>query len=211
VVSRPPREDELVERARGGDARAFAALVHDHEEIAFRTAYLITRNAADAEDAAQQGLAKAWRALPRFRPGAPVRPWLLAIVANEARNRRRAEGRREGLALRAAHELPTGGAAPSPEGRLLEAEERAELLAALERLSDDDRLVLSCRYLLELGEAETAQVLGLRRGTVKSRTSRALERLRAELGRGHDRARAPAGRSARRDRVARDAELRARA
>ena len=71
----------------------------DHEEIAFRTAYLITRNAADAEDAAQVGLTKAWRALPRFRRGAPLRPWLLAIVANEARNRRRAEGRREGLAL----------------------------------------------------------------------------------------------------------------
>ena len=87
-----------------------------------------------------------------------------------------------GLALRAAHELPSGGAAPSPEGRLLEAEARAELLGALERLADDDRLVLSCRYLLELGEAETAEVLGLRRGTVKSRTSRALERLRTELG-----------------------------
>ena len=182
VVSRPPTEDELVERARGGDAGAFAALAREHEEIAFRTAYLITRNAADAEDAAQQGLTKAWRALPRFRSGSPVRPWLLAIVANEARNRRRAEGRREGLVLRAAHELPSGGAAPSPEGRLLEAEARAELLAALERLGDDDRLVLSCRYLLELGEAETAQVLGLRRGTVKSRTSRALERLRVELG-----------------------------
>ena len=89
MVSRPPTEDELVERARGGDAAAFAALVRDHEEIAFRTAYLITRNAADAEDAAQVGLTKAWRALPRFRRGAPLRPWLLAIVANEARNRRR--------------------------------------------------------------------------------------------------------------------------
>ena len=114
--------------------------------------------------------------------GAPVRPWLLAIVANEARNRRRAAGRREGLALRAAHELPSGGAAPSPEGRLLAAEERAELLAALERLREEDRDVLSCRYLLELSEEETAEVLSLRRGTVKSRTSRALERLRAELG-----------------------------
>jgi RNA polymerase sigma factor (sigma-70 family) len=182
VVSRPPTEDELVERARGGDATAFAALVRDHEEIAFRTAYLIARNAADAEDAAQVGLTKAWRALPRFRRGAPFRPWLLAIVANEARNRRRAAGRREGLALRAAHELPSGGAAPSPEGRAVAAEERAELVAALERLNEDDRAVLSCRYLLELGEEETAEVLSLRRGTVKSRTSRALGRLRTQLG-----------------------------
>jgi RNA polymerase sigma factor (sigma-70 family) len=182
VVSRPPSEEELVERARTGDAAAFAALVRDHEEIAFRTAYLIARNAADAEDAAQVGLTNAWRALPRFRRGAPFRPWLLAIVANEARNRRRAAGRREGLALRAAHELPSGGAAPSPEGRVLAAEQRAELLAAVERLNESDRLVLSCRYLLELGEEETAEVLSVRRGTVKSRTARALARLRAELG-----------------------------
>jgi RNA polymerase sigma factor (sigma-70 family) len=182
VVSRPPSEEELVERARTGDAAAFAALVRDHEEIAFRTAYLIARNAADAEDAAQVGLTNAWRALPRFRRGAPFRPWLLAIVANEARNRRRAAGRREGLALRAAHELPSGGAAPSPEGRVLAADQRAELLAALERLNESDRLVLSCRYLLELGEEETAEVLSVRRGTVKSRTARALARLRAELG-----------------------------
>jgi RNA polymerase sigma-70 factor (ECF subfamily) len=181
VVSRPRDEDELVERARRGDPAAFAALARDHQEIAFRTAYVITRNAADAEDAAQVGLTKAWRALPRFRRGAPLRPWLLAIVANEARNRRRAEGRRDGLALRAAHEAPSGGAAPSPEGTVLAREQRAELLAALETLREEDRLVLSCRYLLDLGEEETAEVLSLRRGTVKSRTSRALERLRAHL------------------------------
>ena len=182
MVSRPPTEEELVERARRGDGGAFGALVRDHQELAFRTAYLITRNAADAEDAAQAALLKAFRALPRFRRGAPLRPWLLAIVANEARHRRRSGGRREALALRAAHELPSGDAAPSPEGRLLAAEHRAELLAALESLGEDDRLVLSCRYLLELDEAETAEVLSLRRGTVKSRTSRALDRLRARLG-----------------------------
>jgi RNA polymerase sigma-70 factor (ECF subfamily) len=181
VVSRPPTEAELVERARDGDAAAFTLLVRDHKEIAFRTAYLITRNGADAEDAAQVGLTKAWRALPRFRRGSPLRPWLLAIVANEARNRRRAEGRREGLVFRAAHELPPGDAAPSPEGSVIIAEERAGLLASLNRLSDDDRLVLSCRYLLDLSEDETANVLGVRRGTVKSRTSRALERLRAQM------------------------------
>jgi RNA polymerase sigma factor (sigma-70 family) len=182
VVSRPPREDELVERARSGDGAAFAALVRDHQEIAFRTAYLITRNAADAEDAAQIGVTKAWRALPRFRRDAPFRPWLLAIVANEARNRRRGEGRREGLALRVAHEVPPGDAAPSPEGSILGSERRELLRDALERLPDHHRLVLSCRYLLDLGEEETAAALGIRRGTVKSRTARALERLRAELG-----------------------------
>lgn len=182
MVSRPPTEDELVERARGGDAAAFAALVRDHEEIAFRTAYLIARNAADAEDAAQVGLTKAWRALPRFRRGAPFRPWLLAIVANEARNRRRAAGRREGLALRAAHELPSGDAAPSPEGSVLAAERRRTLAAALDALGEADREILTCRHLLELSEQETATVLRLRIGTVKSRNARALARLREQLG-----------------------------
>jgi RNA polymerase sigma-70 factor (ECF subfamily) len=181
VVSRPPTEDELVERARRGDGAAFGTLVRDHQEIAFRTAYLITRNAADAEDAAQAGLVKAFYALPRFRRGAPLRPWLLTIVANEARNRRRSAGRREGLALRAAHALPSGDAAPSPEGSLLASEQRDTLLAALETLREEERLVLSCRYLLDLGEEETGRVLSLRRGTVKSRTSRALGRLREEL------------------------------
>jgi len=182
VVSRPPDEDELVERACRGDGAAFGTLIRDHQEIAFRTAYLITRNAADAEDAVQTALVKAFHALPRFRRGAPLRPWLLTIVANEARNRRRSAGRREHLVLRAAHDLPSGDAAPSPEGSLLAAEQRQTLLAALETLREEERLVLSCRYLLDLSEEETAAALGVRRGTVKSRTSRALGRLRAQLG-----------------------------
>ncbi|MBA2463041.1 MAG: RNA polymerase sigma factor [Actinobacteria bacterium] len=182
MVSRPPDEDELVERACRGDGAAFGTLIRDHQEIAFRTAYLITRNAADAEDAVQTALVKAFHALPRFRRGAPLRPWLLTIVANEARNRRRSAGRREHLVLRAAHDLPSGDAAPSPEGSLLAAEQRQTLLAALETLREEERLVLSCRYLLDLSEEETAAALGVRRGTVKSRTSRALGRLRAQLG-----------------------------
>jgi RNA polymerase sigma factor (sigma-70 family) len=183
VVGRPLTENELVERARGGDSRAYAALVRGHEEIAFRTAYLITGNAADAEDAAQEGFVKAYRALRRFRTGEPLRPWLLTIVANEARNRRRSAGRRAALALRAAgEEHLSGEAAPSPEAALLAGERHAALMGALGRLREDDRLVIGCRYLLELSEAETAAALGVRPGTVKSRLSRSLERLRAELG-----------------------------
>ena len=71
-----------------------------HQGIAFRTAYLIAGNAGDAEEAAQDGFVKAYRALGRFRTGSPFRPWLLQIVANEARNRRRSSGRRTALALR---------------------------------------------------------------------------------------------------------------
>ena len=149
-----------------------------HLEIAFRVAYLITRNAADAEDAVQDGLVKGWRAFGRFHAGAPMRPWLLRIVANEARKRRPSAGRREALALRA----PSGEAAPSPEEAAVAAEERARLLAALDGLRDDYRLVLGCRHLLDLSEAETAAALGVRVGTVKSRTSRALEALREAYG-----------------------------
>jgi RNA polymerase sigma-70 factor (ECF subfamily) len=175
VVGRPLSEQELLARARDGDGDAYADLVRRHQDIAFRTAMLITRNAADAEEAAQEGFVKAWRALGRFRTGQPLRPWLLTIVANEARNRRRGAGRREHLALRAATEAR--GVAEPPDTAL----SRGELLEALAALRDDDQLVLGCRFLLDLSEAETAAALGVRPGTVKSRTSRALERLREQL------------------------------
>jgi RNA polymerase sigma-70 factor, ECF subfamily len=186
VEGRPRDERELVLRAQRGDSRAFEELVLPHREIAFRVAYLITRNAADAEDAAQDGLLKAWRALGRFRVAEPLRPWLLKIVANEARNRRRSAGRREGLALRAAAasraRTGSGEAAPSPEDTALAGDERRRLLDAVEALPEQARLVLACRYLLGLSEPETAAALGVRRGTVKSRSARALERLREGYG-----------------------------
>jgi RNA polymerase sigma-70 factor (ECF subfamily) len=184
VVGRPLTEQELVERAREGDGTAYATLVRDHEETAFRIAYVICGNAADAEEAAQEAFVKAYRALGRFRSGEPLRPWLLAIVANEARNRRRSAARRERLALRAALEVRPGDAVPSPEAALLAGEHRERLLVAVERLPDDQRDAIACRYLLGLTEAETAAALGIRAGTVKSRLSRALARLRETLEEG---------------------------
>jgi RNA polymerase sigma-70 factor, ECF subfamily len=178
VVGRPLEETELVERAKRGDQRAYGELVHAYQGIAFRTAYLLVRNAAEAEDAAQEAFVKAFRALGRFRSGEPLKPWLLRIVANEAHNRRRSGARREALASRAAAESRSGEAAPSPEAAILDAERREQLLAAVDTLPEPQRLVISCRYFLDLSEEETASVLGLRRGTVKSRTARALERLR---------------------------------
>ena len=153
-----------------------------HQGIAFRTAYVIVGNASDAEEAAQEAFVKAYRALGRFRRGSPFRPWLLRIVANEARNRRRSAGRRAALSLRAAADESSGDAAPSPEGALLADEERGRLLAAVNELREEERLVIACRFFLELSEEETAAVLDVRLGTVKSRTSRALEHLRETYG-----------------------------
>jgi RNA polymerase sigma factor (sigma-70 family) len=185
VEGRPLDEDDdsqLVERARGGDARAYEALVRRYQDLAYRTAYLVTGRASDAEDAAQEGLVKAWYALDRFRSGAPFRPWLLTIVANEARNRRRSGRRQDDLAVRVAEARPSGDAAPSPEAAALAHERRRTLLAAVRRLPERDRQVIAARFFLDLSEAEMATVLGCRRGTVKSRVSRALGRLRLALG-----------------------------
>jgi RNA polymerase sigma factor (sigma-70 family) len=183
VVDRPLDESDLIEKAKRGDSAAYEALVRTHQGIAFRTAYVIAGNASDAEEAAQDGFVKAHRALGRFRRGAPFRPWLLQIVANEARNRRRSAGRRANLTLRLADEARPGDAVPSPEAALLGGEQRSELLDAVNRLRDEERDVVACRYFLGLSEDETAQALGVRLGTVKSRTARALARLREEVER----------------------------
>jgi RNA polymerase sigma-70 factor (ECF subfamily) len=180
VEDRPPSDAALAEQARRGDERAFEELVRAYQGIAFRTAFLLTGSADDAEEAVQTGFVKAWGALARFRSGAEFRPWLLRIVANEAHNRRRSSGRREALSLRVAVE-PSGDSVPSPEAAALDAEGRRTLLDAVNRLDERDRDVLTCRYFLELTEDETAEVLALRRGTVKSRTARALARLRTEV------------------------------
>jgi RNA polymerase sigma-70 factor, ECF subfamily len=184
VEGRPLTDSELIERARAGDLAAYEELVRRFEQQAFRAAYLVCGDADEASDAAQEGFVRAWQALPRFRSGAEPRPWLMRIVVNAARNRRRGSGRRAGLALRVAQDRPSDGAAPSPEAAVLAQERRAELLDAIARLREEDRLVLGLRWFAELGEAEMAEALQIPRGTVKSRLSRALERLRQAMTEG---------------------------
>jgi RNA polymerase sigma factor (sigma-70 family) len=179
VEGRSLDDGELVELARHGDVDAYTELVTRHRGLAVRVAYVLAGD--DAEDAAQDAFVKAYQALDRFRPGAPFRPWLLHIVANEARNRRRSAGRQADLAVRTA---PAGAAteAPSAEEAALHHQRREAVLRAVAALDERDRMVVACRYLAGLSEAETAAALGCRPGTVKSRLSRALARLRRQLG-----------------------------
>jgi RNA polymerase sigma-70 factor (ECF subfamily) len=175
-VGREPADHELIERARRGDAAAYGDLVRRYEGIALRTACAVGCDPSEAEDAAQDAFVKAYAALDRFRSGAPWRPWILRIVANEARNRRRAAGRRAHLATRAAH-AEAVLEVPAPEGGFSD----GPLAAALARLEPAHREVVVLRYLLDLPEAECAAVLDCRKGTVKSRLSRAMARLREDL------------------------------
>jgi RNA polymerase sigma factor (sigma-70 family) len=172
-------EASLVERSRDGDDRAFGELVTRYQALAARVARLVAPG-SDVEDAVQEAFVRAWYAMPRFRPGADFRPWICRIVANEARNRVRSARRRDALILReaSASAAPT---APSPEAEALSREDAGSLVLAMNRLRPDDRLVIAYRWLLDLSEAEMADALDVPAGTVKSRLSRAMTKLRTEI------------------------------
>lgn len=167
-------EAALVVRAQAGDEDAWLTLIDIHGQPIFRLAYLLTGDADDAADVAQETLLRAFRHLHRFERGQPLHPWLLRIARNLAYNRRRslrrwvaALGRWQ--AQRALHTEPVD----------LTAHDAVRL--ALEGLGAKDRDVIYLRYFAELSVAETATVLGVAEGTVKSRLARALERMRAAL------------------------------
>jgi RNA polymerase sigma factor (sigma-70 family) len=169
---------ELIGRVRAGDTDAYAVLVRRHAPMAMRTAVLLGAG-GDAEDVVQEALVKAFRTLDRFRTDRPFRPWLLRIVANEARNAHRGAVRRSAREERASRSLPLELLDPAVE--VADRESKEQLLAAVDRLPEAIGRVVVCRWLLDLDEATTAVVLGVPRGTVKSRLSRGLRRLRDDL------------------------------
>ena len=174
---KPKRSSSSARARRPGRLWRTRARISGH---CLQDRYLLTGNAADAEEAAQDGFVKAFYALGRFRRGAELRPWLLRIVANEARNRRRSAARREPRAARRGGH-PLGGRGPVP--RDVCGRRRALVCAPRggQRAAGREREVVACRYFLELSEEETAETLGLRKGTVKSRLSRGLAHLRERM------------------------------
>ena len=174
-------EADLISQARAGEAAAWEALVHNHEERVFRLAYLMLADPDEAQDVAQDTFIRAYQHLNDFDDQRPLQPWLLRIASNLARNRRRSIGRywfalqrlgRPGLEI----QRTTEGAALNREGL-------AALWRAVRRLSEPDQRVIYLRYFLELSEAETAAALEVPAGTVKSRLHRALVRLRTIIER----------------------------
>ena len=181
-VSEPSTADgDLVARAQAGDVEAYAALVQRYQALAIGLAAVVMRAPANAEDVAQEAFLKAYRALDRFKPGASFRAWLVRIVVNEARNARAATERQAVLHARFEGVISRVTVAASAEDIAIANEQRVALLKVLDGQSEDDRAVLMYRYFLDLSEAEMAEALACSPGTVKSRLSRALARLREDL------------------------------
>ncbi len=170
-------DDELIARAQRGDNVAYDALVRRYQELAFRTAWVILRHEQDAQDATQTAFLKAWKAIGTFRVSDPFRPWLLRVVANEAKNRRTSRWRwwQTHVFGMESTEISPGGTPDQLVGR---SETSAALLDAISTLSVNDQQIVLMRYALDLSEAEIAATLAIPRGTVKSRLHRALARLR---------------------------------
>lgn len=171
---------DLLRRARVGDRDAFAEIVRAHQAHALRLATAINGDSTEAYDIVQEAFVKVHQSLATVRDDEALRPWLMRIVANQAKNTARGRRRREARHQR--HVVLRTQSPPGPDEIALGSIEAQRLLDAVARLADNDRHVLACRFFAGLTEAETAVALGIAAGTVKSRTSRALLRLRVETG-----------------------------
>jgi RNA polymerase sigma-70 factor (ECF subfamily) len=160
----------LVQEASGGDQVAFMLLVEPLLPAAYRLAVGMLRSESDAEDAVQEGVLKAWRHFGRFRLGSDLRPWLFTIVANECRLQRRS---RWWSVVRTSEDLDNQADSTSSVDPAI-----ADLRQAIYRLPHDQRFVIVLRYYLDLSYEEVAQTLGVSTKAAKSRTYRAVERLR---------------------------------
>jgi len=164
-------ERARVRGAQEGSVSDLEALFRTHWPRAYRAAYLVTHDAAAAEDIAQESFLAALRALDHFDRRRPFGPWLHRIVVNRAIDWTRARR------LRAEVELTDAFRAPSPPPT----SPGDDVMAALARLPPEHRAVVVMRYVLEFTPGEIADALDLPRGTVNSRLRRGLDALGAEL------------------------------
>jgi len=172
-------EAALIRRARQGETSAWEPLMLAHQEAVFRLAYLLLGDSDDAEDVAQETFVRAWRNVGRFDLERPLRPWLLRIAAHLCSNRRRSASRHLDALVRAFRRDPAPASSiEDVAGRKSEAQ---QLRIALRSLSIADQQILYLRYFLDLPLEEAAEALSIPSGTAKSRSSRALARLRETL------------------------------
>ena len=176
------QENQLIKEAQRGDVDSFERLIESHRDRLFRLVLAISMNAEDAEDALQETLIQAYRALPGFRGDSSFGTWLYRIAVNRTRNWIRTQSR--GSSERIGEKIvATGGASvgPAPDEELIGRERRREMRRALLKLPDHYRRAILLRHYLDMSYEEIADVLGIPIGTVRSRLAQAKQLLMKEL------------------------------
>lgn len=179
--------DEIIVRAKGGDIEAFENIVSRYEKRIFTLAMRYVKNEADACDMAQEAFLRIWRGLPSFEMNSGFSTWVHRITVNVCIDFLRKEKRNRNLSTvfldddnqEQQYEHPDERYEP---GAIAERREAlAQFESALSELGDEYRVVLVMRELNGLSYSEIAETLSIKEGTVKSRISRARERVRIKL------------------------------
>lgn len=168
------QEEALISRCQAGDKEAFGTFVEQYRSILFGTAYLMMRDRGLAEDAVQEALIQIWKHLPSFRRKSSIKTWLVRIVMNEVKQ----QFRKKKLSMVSLEEAPeTPNEHEEADTVLIHNEERQGLRQALGKLPSEQREAIVLRYFSDLSVPEIAVATNQPEGAIKSRLSRALERL----------------------------------
>jgi RNA polymerase sigma factor (sigma-70 family) len=168
----------VIESAASGDDVAFGRLVAAYGDDMRRVCIVVCRDEALAEDAVQAAWAIAWQRLASLREPARIKPWLIAIAANRARDLLRDQRRRSEVEVRGRAPSVAGGVDPST------GIDSLDMLAAVERLDPQDRALLAMRYVAGFDAAELSLALGLSPAGTRTRLKRLIDRLKGELSHG---------------------------
>ena len=169
----------LMRLAADGDEVAFARIVDAYHADMSSVCFVITGGDADlAEEAVQAAWPIAWRKLHTVRDPERLRPWLISIAVNEARQLGRR--RRRGRVLEISVGVDPAATTPDPASRAGD----IDLRNALARLKPEDRALIALRYVAGFDSTELARALGMSPSGTRARMSRLLGRLRSELGDG---------------------------
>lgn len=178
---------ELIAKAQKGDDSAFEAMVLKYQQRVYNLCLRMTCNEEDAYDLSQEAFLKAWRGLETFQFESAFSTWLYRLTSNACLDFLRAQKRRPTVSLTAEDDdgenvqLDIADPAPNPEQAALAAEDREMLKTALDSLDDEAREIITLRVIDDLSYDQIADVLGVKEGTVKSRLSRAREKLKKKL------------------------------
>ena len=176
-------EKDAVLRAQAGDSAAFRVVVESHGPTLFRAAVMMTRDPGTAEDAVQETFIKAWNGIASFKAGTQLKAWLVRILINHLNGVKR---RKSLNPVRLLPGLFERAAPDTPESLFLFTESSREIFALLDLLRRDEKTVIILHYYMEMSLAEVSESTGWAAGTVRSRLSRALAKLRKHLTAGTD-------------------------